>query len=421
MTHDALLDLFVLSPVGMVAMDDDGQVELANSSAKRLLHPFLRSGDLSPFFDVLAPWVGDLGASARAFDDAMGVVRESITMSLPPVRGEGHALLLSLVKRAPNRFIALVTDASAVSALEAETWHLAARVRAIDVGVRDYALYLVDANGIVTSWSESAERVHHCAASDIVGQSMAVLAPAESGGEAHVRDLLQAAAQNGWSEEEAHRLRRDGTPFWATSVVAVLDNGVGDRSYQVITRDLSERRRLEEQVRDGTTSATDDLTGVATRRGFFDVAAAEIARGRRYGQPLTVLLVDPDRFRELNESHGTAFGDECLRAIAWVCRQESRTTDIIGRVGGEEFAVLLPSTELPGGLVLAERIRERMARHLFPGDYTGVRCTLSIGVAELSEGASTVDALLTFAETAVGRAKKAGRNLVVGLDDNGDA
>jgi diguanylate cyclase (GGDEF)-like protein len=92
---------------------------------------------------------------------------------------------------------------------------------------------------------------------------------------------------------------------------------------------------------------------------------------------------------------------------------------VIGRVGGEEFAVLLPSTELSGGLVLAERIRERMQRHVFPGDHRGGRCTVSVGVAELVGEAATVDALLGMAETAVKRAKSAGRNLVVGLDDEG--
>ncbi len=416
MTPDGLLDLFVLSPVGIVAMNDEGEVEVANPSAKRLLHPFLRSGDLSPFFDVLAPWVGDLGSRARAFEEPRGVVQEGLTLLVPSARDEMQSLLLSLVKRGPGQFIALVTDSSRVAELDAEVRVLSARLRAVDQGVRDYALYLVDGDGIVQSWSESSERVHQCAASDIVGQSMAVLAPADAGGESHVRDLLNAAEQNGWSEEEGMRLRRDGTPFWATTVVASLHVNDGAKQFQVITRDLSERRRLEDLVREGVGTSTDDLTGVATRRGFYDVASTEIARARRYGQPLTILLVDPDKFRDLNEAHGTEFGDECLRAIAWVCRQESRTTDVIGRVGGEEFAVLLPSTELPGGLVLAERIRERMQRHVFPGAHSGVRCTLSVGVAELAEEASTVDGLLAMADTAVARAKQAGRNLVVGLD-----
>ncbi len=411
MTPEALLDLFVLSPVGMVALDDAGQVEVANPAAKRLLHPFVRGGELSPFFDVLAPWVGDLGARARAFHAPQGVVQEGLVI----IASDGAGAVLSLIKRAPGRFFALVADAPRLAALEASTRSLEAQLSAIDRGVRDYALYLVDADGVMLSWSESAERVHQRPAAEAIGRSMGILEPASAGGEAHVRDLLESARRNGWSEEEGERMRRDGTPFPAATVVAALDGA--ESRFQVITRDLSERRRLEQLARSGSGAAMDDLTGVATRRSFYDTAGTEISRARRYQQPLTVLLVDPDQFRNLNEAHGTAFGDECLRTVAIMCRQESRNTDVIGRVGGEEFAVLLPSTELSGGLVLAERIRERMQRHVFPGDHRGVRCTVSVGVAELVGEAATVDALLGMAETAVQRAKSAGRNLVVGLDD----
>ena len=86
-------------------------------------------------------------------------------------------------------------------------------------------------------------------------------------------------------------------------------------------------------------------------------------------------------------------------------------------MGGAAFAVLLPSTELSGGLVLAERIRERMQRHAFSGAVQGVRCTLSVGVAEVTDSVITVDGLLTATGTAVQRAQQAGMNLVVGYDD----
>jgi diguanylate cyclase (GGDEF)-like protein/PAS domain S-box-containing protein len=413
MKPDALLDLFVLSPVGMVALDEDGWVEVANPAAKRLLHPFSRSGELAPFFDVLSPWVGDLGARARGFDEPRGVVADGVRL----LSDGGHALLLSLVKRSPGRFVALVTEAAQLAALDAETRALAARLRAVDRGVRDYALYVVDADGVVRAWSESAERVHQCGAAEIVGQSMATLVPGSSGGEAHVRDLLREAAQHGWSEHEGERVRRDGTPFPASTVVAALDDGGAASHFQVITRDLSERRRLEQLAVGAGGSAVDDLTGVGTRRSFYETAALEISRARRYGQRLSVLLVDLDQFRAVNDTHGTEFGDEALRTIASICREESRNTDVIGRVEGEEFAVLLPSTELSGGLVLAERIRERMQRHVFPGDQRGGRCTVSVGVAELVGDVATVDALLGMAATAVERAKSAGHNLVVGLDD----
>ena len=124
----------------------------------------------------------------------------------------------------------------------------------------------------------------------------------------------------------------------------------------------------------------------------------------------------PDNFRDVVEQHGETFANEWLRTIAGVCRQESRTTDVLGRVGGDEFAVLLPSTELSGGLVLAERIRERMQRHVFAGDSQGVRCTLSVGVVEVTDDITSVEALLAASATAVERAWQAGMNLVVGYD-----
>jgi diguanylate cyclase (GGDEF)-like protein len=247
---------------------------------------------------------------------------------------------------------------------------------------------------------------------------MTALVPPDHGGASYLQDTLALAARNGWCEEEGYRQRQDGTTFWATTVVTALRDAAGEAvGYSVVSHDVSERRRLEERMRDDASSTTDYLTGVSARRAYFDVAQSEVARARRYGQPLTMLLVDPDRFRELVDLHGTVFANEWLRAMAWVCRQESRTTDVVGRIGGEAFGVLLPSTELSGGLVLAERIRERMARHVFGGEFTQVRTTLSVGVAEVTDSITSVDGLLGAAGTAVERARQAGMNLVVGFDD----
>ena len=325
---------------------------------------------------------------------------------------------LSLVKVAPGRIVAVVNDAGALATARGQLSRADQRLRAVEGAVRDYAIFTVDANGVMDSWSEAAERVHQWPAAGVLGQSLTLLLPPDSGGEAYVQDTLALAARNGWCEEEGHRQRQDGSLFWASTVVSALRGTDGTANgFSVVTHDVSERRRLEESLRDDASSTTDYLTGVSTRRAFFDVASSEVARARRYGQPLTMLLVDPDNFREINEQHGEAFGNEWLRAIAWVCRQESRTTDVVGRMGGEAFAVLLPSTELSGGLVLAERIRERMQRHVFSGNVQGVRCTLSVGVAEVTDSVISVDGLLTAAGTAVQRAQQAGMNLVVGYDD----
>lgn len=415
MTPEALLDLFVLAPIGFVEVDDEGRVALANLAARTLLTPFTRSGSLDDLFVALGAVAPDLAARVRGFDATRGVIVDSLELLAP---GEQRGVLLSLVKVAPGRIVAVVNDASALATTRGQLSRTDQRLRAIAGAVRDYAIYTVNASGIIDSWSEAAERVHQWPAATIVGRHVTLLLPPDAGGDGYVQDTLALADRNGWCEEEGHRQRQDGSLFWASTVVTALRGTDGAASgYSVVTRDVSERRRLEESLRDDASSTTDYLTGVSARRAFFDVASSEVARARRYGQPLSMLLVDPDNFREVNEQHGEEFGNEWLRAIAWVCRQESRTTDVVGRVGGESFAVLLPSTELSGGLVLAERIRERMQRHVFSGDVQGVRCTLSVGVAEVTDSVISVDGLIAATGTAVERAQQAGMNLVVGYDD----
>lgn len=415
MTPGALLDLFLLSPVGLVEMDEAGRVELANLAARRLLTPFTRTGSLDDLFDALGVVAPELASRVRAFDGPRGVVVDSVELLAP---GQQQGVFLSIVKVADGRIVAVATDAAELASARGVIGRLQQRLHAVEGAVREYAIYTLDTAGLVDSWSAAAERVHQWPESAIIGQSMTALLPPEHGGQVYLEDTLALAARNGWCEEEGHRQRQDGTMFWASTVVTALRDAAGETiGYSVVTHDVSERRKLEERLRDDASSTTDYLTGVSARRAFFDVAQSEVARARRYGQPLTMLLVDPDHFRALVDEHGEAFGNEWLRAIAWLCRQESRTTDVVGRVGGEAFAVLLPSTELSGGLVLAERIRERMQRHLFAGEFQMVRCTLCVGVAEVSEGITSVDGLLTAAGTAVGRARQAGMNLVVGFDD----
>ena len=414
MTPESLLDLFVLSPVGLVEVDADGTVEVANLAARRLLTPFTKAGTLDHLFDALLAVAPDLGARARGFDAPRGVVVDSIELLAP---GDQHGVHLSLVKVAQGRFVAIATDAGGLADSRGICSRLEQQLRAVEGAVREHAIFLVGATGNIESWNESAERVHQWAAADIVGQPFAKLLPDAGNSEIHIRDTLALAARNGWCEEEGNRARRDGTAFWANTVITALRAADGSANgYSVVTRDLSERRKIDEALRDDAGSTTDYLTGVSTRRTFFDVAGSEVARGRRYSQPLSLLLVEPDHFREIHEAQLETFTNEWLRTIAWMCRQESRTTDIVGRVGGAEFAVLLPSTELSGGLVLAERIRERMQRHVFQGEHQAMRCTVSVGVAELSDDVTSVDGLLTASGTAVERARKSGRNLVVGYN-----
>jgi two-component system cell cycle response regulator len=144
---------------------------------------------------------------------------------------------------------------------------------------------------------------------------------------------------------------------------------------------------------------------------------AEIDRAQRYDRPLSLLLVDLDHFKDVNDTHGHAGGDEVLRAVADVLAAVCRDVDLAARIGGEEFAILLPETDARGAEHVAERARGRIAEshHRAPSG-AGFRITASAGVASLGREVTSAEGLLQAADDALYRAKGEGRNRVVAAD-----
>ena len=158
---------------------------------------------------------------------------------------------------------------------------------------------------------------------------------------------------------------------------------------------------------------TDELTGVNNRRAFSELAGQALEHARRYNRPLALVMFDIDRFKAVNDSLGHAAGDRVLQAIGKAVRRAVRTPDIAGRLGGEEFAVLLPETHEPEALVFAERLRLDFAALAVPYDGGTIRFTCSFGVAVRTEDVKTLDTLLNRADGAMYHAKSDGRNRVV--------
>jgi diguanylate cyclase (GGDEF)-like protein len=166
---------------------------------------------------------------------------------------------------------------------------------------------------------------------------------------------------------------------------------------------------------------TDDLTGLVNRRRFIEALDAEIERARSFGSPLTVVIADLDNFKRVNDDFGHHAGDVVLRSFADLVRLHVRDVDVSGRLGGEEFAILLPETDRAGAASVAERMRESLsAVSLGVSDERSVRVTSSFGVAELAPGQSGDD-LLRVADAALYRAKADGKNRVVSTSDVGPA
>jgi len=157
---------------------------------------------------------------------------------------------------------------------------------------------------------------------------------------------------------------------------------------------------------------TDALTGIANRRTLFEAGARELSRARRFGHPLSALMLDIDQFKQVNDTYGHARGDEVLHVLAQRCQQHIRESDLVARYGGEEFVILLVETELRGARSLAERLRDLLAQTVSDTGEGPLQVTVSIGVA--ATNGETVDfaALLQRADEALYAAKQAGGNRV---------
>jgi len=167
------------------------------------------------------------------------------------------------------------------------------------------------------------------------------------------------------------------------------------------------KRQLAEQA------TTDPLTRLKNRRAFFENGAQQISMARRYGTDLSIIVADVDYFKKVNDTYGHKAGDEALVAVARILVNMTRTEDTAARIGGEEFAILLPDTNRLGAAVLAERIRSAIERERVVLAERVVPITISIGVASFAtELVDTVDQLLSIADQRLYLAKKNGRNRI---------
>jgi diguanylate cyclase (GGDEF)-like protein len=194
-----------------------------------------------------------------------------------------------------------------------------------------------------------------------------------------------------------------------------LDAGGGSSATVLVFRDVTRRLAAEGELKRAKQEMerlayTDPLTGLQNRRAFVSRLQEECDRVRRFDQQLSIVLLDLDRFKQVNDTWGHETGDTVLRHVAEELHGCSRTCDVAGRLGGEEFALLLPGSGADGALRVAERLREAVRRHRPAADAEPV--TVSIGVATVDPDAPDWQALLRAADEALYAAKHAGRDTV---------
>ncbi|MGL4507481.1 MAG: diguanylate cyclase, partial [Aeromonas sobria] len=203
-------------------------------------------------------------------------------------------------------------------------------------------------------------------------------------------------------------LRRDGSEFPLEVTIAKIHLGQSTEMTAIL-RDISERARLVEELKVAAT--TDPLTGIANRRRFGELVNAEMQRCQRFDHPMSLLMIDIDHFKQINDTYGHQQGDQALLSLVNRIGKQLREVDMLGRWGGEEFIVLLPETSLELAWASAERIRLAVESTIHPlAGSLEVTLTISIGISTSKGPLDSVEQMITRADTALYLAKKQGRN-----------
>lgn len=211
-------------------------------------------------------------------------------------------------------------------------------------------------------------------------------------------------------EKSKHFNTRETCYFLSVKVPLVNDLG-NPYALLGISTDVSEQKRLEKELRE--MASTDVLTGVNNRRYFLEIFERELMRAQRYRHDLSLIMLDVDHFKSINDEYGHAVGDDALKAMTRICQETMRTTDFLGRLGGEEFAIILPETDNNGAWQIAQRIRQNTEDFVLNiSDRETINMTASFGVTAMQMNDESAEEMLKRADVALYEAKAKGRNRV---------
>lgn len=211
--------------------------------------------------------------------------------------------------------------------------------------------------------------------------------------------------------------KADGSPGWVSTNKWPMFDADGKTVVGIfgISRDITESKQREDELR--VMASTDFLTGVASRRTFIGDVEYEIARMHRDATvPCSILMFDLDHFKQVNDTYGHATGDEVLKHLVNLMTGEIRKVDRIGRLGGEEFAILMPAADLSSAQIFAERLRQKVESTPMCVDGQSITVTVSIGLSEIDASDQSSSMALERIDRALYKAKNNGRNRVEILD-----
>ena len=422
--HTELLQFLYACPVGLLEIAPEGEIVMINPIAMNFLLPIARKPFVVNFFDVIEAYAPELRNLADAVEVENGPVCEGHRIVIhPQTRESDHqakVLSCTLVKLSKQRFMVTLADVSKQVDQErrlgqAETWFAS-----LMDGVNDFAVVSLDSAGRIEQTNASLLRQTGFSDDQVLGQTLDIFeAPAPGSGSLSAQEQIAVASRDGWYLTEGDQRRANGESYWGQRLIAVrhLAEESQERTvsgFTVVLRDVArhdyDAGQLTKLLR------TDHLTSASNRAHFFEVAERECRRAKRYHHTLSVVCIDIDHFKRINDTHGHAAGDEVLRVFSQVCMGLLRPSDVFARLGGEEFVALLPATDMVGAMQFSERLRSVVAATAIRLKEDSISVSASYGCAEFANGVDTVSELLAAADEALYRAKSLGRDRVVGSD-----
>ena len=415
-SEEQLLEFLYACPVGLIECDAAGDIAMMNPHAMQHLLPLAGPRDASNLFSALEQHAPELRNMVTAFAPATGRICDGHRIFLAPPkkpRSTPTVLACTLVKLGPDRLMATLTDISQQVVQEqrlrqADTWF----ATLLD-GVNDYAALTITADGTIASADACFTHQTGHDVTAVAGRNLGeILETDASGGDLCLDEQLAIAARDGWHLQEGWQQRANRERYWCQRLVVARSESEGPPAsrYSVVLRDVPRREAAAEDLRRLLTK--DHLTGAANRRHFSQVMEREQTHWRDLRQSLSLIVLDLDHFKAVNDTHGHPVGDIVLRRVAEACAALLPPRGIFARLGGEEFGVLLPRYARDQAVALAEEMRTAIAAIELETPGGMLQATASFGYATLDEVEGSIDDLIRLADQRLYAAKRAGRNRV---------
>ena len=406
--EDRNTSLFEFAPDAIAVVDADGQIVRVNAQAERLFG-YEREELLGAPVETLVPKLPrDILAGHRSVYSADQHTRAmDVERELYGRRKDGGEfpvdVALSPLETDEGVFVsAAIRDVTERKRAEVDAAHFAAVVAS-----SHDAIISKDLEGIVTSWNHGAERLYGYTEAEMLGSSVSVLLP--PGHQDELPDILRRVSLGERIDEyDTVRVRKDDTEVDVALIVSPIRSADGTViGASTITRDITARVRYQSQLRFLTEH--DHLTGVNNRRRFERDLSESVGRARRYHEQSALIIIDMDAFKQINDTHGHEAGDRALKQVVSVIRRRLRDTDPIARIGGDEFAVLLPYAGESQVATVVEAIRYAIRdERLDLGEGTSIPLSASAGSALIDADSPSEDSVFAVADRSLYRDKERG-------------